>query len=97
MTFVTAGRVGSEYKRCKYFMVMRIAVKLYEIKSGRDGISRFKYVGYVPETDTLDRYIRDKKTRLAKEYAEKNGAVFIAWLKHNDGVPPLYALAAAME
>lgn len=97
MTFVTAGRVGSKYRKYKHFMVMDIGVKLYEIKTGRDGVSRFKYAGCVEGTVTLDRYIRNKKTRLAKEYAKERGAVYIQWLKHNDIVPPLYALAAAME
>lgn len=97
MMFVTAGRVGSTYKRCKHFQVMSIGVKLYKITTGRDGVSRFKYAGFVEGTVTLDRYIRNKKTRLAKEYAKEHGAVYIEWLKHNDIAPPLYALAAAME
>ena len=97
MIFVTAGRVGSSYRRLRHFSVMCIGVKLYEIKTGRDGISRFKYVGSVTDTVTLDRWIRPKKERLAKEYATTNGAVYIKLLKHNDKAPPLYALAAAME
>ena len=97
MTFVTAGRVGCFYKRMGHFNVMRIGVKLYEVKTGRDGISRFKYVGAVEDTITVDRYIRHKKVRLAREYAQEHGAVFIQWLKHNDEVPPLYALVAEAE
>lgn len=96
MTFVTAGRVGSSYRRLQHFFVMCIGVKLYEVKTGRDGISRFKYVGTVQDTVTLDRYIRPKKERLAKEHAQKIDGVYIKYLKHNDKVPPLYALAAAM-
>ena len=96
MIFVTAGRVGSEYRRCKYFMVMRIAVKLYELKTGRDGVTRFRYSGFVPGTDTLDRYIRHKKVRLAKEYAATNNAVYRKWIKHNDVVPPMLALSLSL-
>ena len=96
MLFVTAGRVGAEYRRCRHFMVMRIAVKLYELKTGRDGVTRLRYSGFVPGTDTLDRYIRHKKTRLAKEYAEKNGAVYQQWIKHNDVVPPMMALLLSL-
>lgn len=97
MTFVTAGRVDSFHKRIAHFSVVRMGVKLYKIKTGRDGISRFKYVGSVADTITLDRYIRDKKFRLAREYAKENNAVFIQRLKHNDKVPPLYALMAEAE
>ena len=97
MTFVTAGRVGCFFKRMGHFNVMRIGVKLYEVKTGRDGISRFKYKGAVEDTITVDRYIRDKKVRLAREYAQEHGAVFIQCLKHNDEVPPLYALVAEAE
>jgi hypothetical protein len=97
VTFVTAGRVGSVYKRHKHFMVMHIGVKLYELKTGRDGISRFKYVGAVEGTVTLDRFIRTKKERLAKEHAKKIDGVYLQYVKHNDKAPPLYALAVAME
>lgn len=93
MIFVTAGRVGSEYRRCKHFQVMRIAVKLYELRTGRDGVTRFKYAGFVEGTDTLDRYIRDKKVRLAKEHAVKIGAVYEDRILHNMKVSPLEALA----
>jgi hypothetical protein len=97
MTYVTAGRVGSEYRRCAHFQVMRIAVKLYELKTGRDGETRFKYVGFVPGTDTLDRYIRDKKRKMAKEHAAKIGGVYEDRILHNMKVGPLEALAASLE
>jgi hypothetical protein len=95
--YVTAGRVGSEYRRCKHFLVMRFAVKLYELKTGRDGVTRFKYAGFVPGTDTLDRYLRDKKHRMAKEHAGKIGGVYEDRILHNMKVGPLEALAAALE
>lgn len=97
MMFITAGRVGSMYKRHKHFALMQIGVKVYTIKVGRDGIARFKFVEAVEGTVTLDRYIRHKKERLAKEHAKKIDGVYIKYLKHNDEAPLLYALAAAME
>lgn len=97
MMFVTAGRVGSSYRRLQHFYVMCIGGKVYTIKVGRDGIARFKFVEAVEGTVTLDRYIRHKKERLAKEHAKKIDGVYIKYLKHNDEAPLLYALAAAME
>jgi len=97
MVFVTAGRVGSEYRRCKHFYVMRIAVKLYEMKTGRDGVTRLRYAGFVPGTDTLDRYIRHKKVKLAKEHAAKIGGVYHDFIKHNKVVPPMVALSLSLE
>ena len=91
--FVTAGRVGKEYRRCKHFQVMRIAVKLYELRTGRDGVTRLKYAGFVEGTDTLDRYIREKKMRLAKEHAAKVGGTYRPSIKHNTIVPAIEALA----
>jgi hypothetical protein len=91
--FFTAGRVGSEYRRCKHFQIMRIAVKRYVLKTGRDGVTRFKFVGMVEGTDTLDRYIRPKKDKLAKAHAEATGGVYRRSIKHNQVVPPLEALA----
>jgi hypothetical protein len=95
--YVTAGRVGSEYRRCKHFQVMRFAVKLYELKTGRDGVTRLKYAGFVPGTDTLDRYLSDKKHRMAKEHAAKIGGVYEDRILHNMKVGPLEALAAELE
>lgn len=97
MRFFTAGRVGSTYKRHLYFYVMHIGVKEYAVKVGRDGIARFKFVGAVEGTVTIDRYIRRKKEKLAEEHAAKNGGTYIKVLRHNMQAPPLYALAAAME
>lgn len=97
MRFFTAGRVGSKYKRHLHFFVMHIGVKEYAVKVGRDGIARFKYVGPVEGTVTLDRYIRHKKMKMAEAYAAKNGGTYIRVLRHNMQAPLLYALAAAME
>ena len=97
MRFFTAGRVGSTYKRHLHFYVVHIGVKEYAVKVGRDGIARFKFVGVVDGTVTIDRYIRHKKMKMAEAYAAEKGGTYIKWLKHNDEVPPLYALAAAME
>jgi len=95
--YVSAGRVGSEYRRCKHFQVMRFAVKLYELKTGRDGETRFKYAGFVPGTDTLDRYLRDKKHKMAKEHAAQIDGVYVDRLFHNLKAGPLEALAASLE
>jgi hypothetical protein len=97
MMYVTAGRIGSHYKRCRHFFVMRIGVKLYEMKVGRDGVTRLRYCGHVPETVTLDRYIRGKKVRLAKEHAAKIGGVYRDFIKHNQVVPAMEALCNSME
>ena len=97
MRFFTAGRVGAVYKPHLHFFVMHIGVKEYALKVGRDGIARFKYVGPVEGTVTLDRYIRHKKMKMAEAYAAEKGGTYIEWLKHNDKAPLLYALAAAME
>lgn len=94
---MTAGRVGSAYRQLKHFFVMHIGVKKYEVRTGRDGVSRFKYVGSVADTVTLDRYIRPKKERIAKEWAQSNGAAYLRSIKHNQVVPPLVALAAEFK
>ena len=97
MTFVTAGRVGSAMGRVGHFTVNKYGVKLYEIKIGRDGISRFKYYNYVDGTTTMDRWLRPKKTKLALKLAAEHGWIYREHIRHNDKVDTLLAIAAIME
>lgn len=96
--YVTAGRVGSFFRRtANGFKFMHWGVKVYEIRTGRDGVSRFKFKGAVENTITLDRWLRDKKVRMAQAHAKECGGTYVPSIKHNDQVHPLQALAASME
>jgi len=97
MTYYTAGRVGSKYRQHRHFFVMHIGVKMYEMKTGRDGLTRFKYIGAVEGTVTLDRVIRPKKQKLAQQIAADRGGVYKRQLKHNMKVDPMEALVLAGE
>ena len=97
MTFVTAGRVGSAIGHVGHFTVQKYGVKLYEIKVGRDGISRFKYYSYVDGTTTMDRWLRVKKTKMALKLAAEHGWVYREHIRHNDKVDTLLAMAAMLE
>jgi hypothetical protein len=97
VTFVTAGRVGSAIGRVAHFTVQKYGVKLYEIKLGRDGISRFKFYNCVEGTTTMDRWLRPKKIKLALELAAEHGWIYREHIRHNDKVDTLLAIAAIME
>ena len=73
MTFVTAGRVGSAMGRVGHFTVNKYGVKLYEIKIGRDGISRFKYYNYVDGTTTMDRWQSQRSWRKHERLPDQSG------------------------
>ena len=97
MTYYTAGRVGSVYRRHLHFFVMNIGVKTYEMKTGRDGITRFKYTGVVEGTMTLDRYIRPRKEKLAQQIAAERGGVYQRVIRHNEVVDAMEALVLTGE
>jgi hypothetical protein len=94
MTYYTVGRVGSIYRRYHHFFVFHVGVKMYEPKKGRDGVVRLKFIGAVEGTVTLDRYYRMKKHKLAQTIAAERKGQYRMWIKHNQVLDPLEALAA---
>lgn len=96
MIVYTADRVGSFYRKYKHFKIMNFGVKMYVVKVGRDGIARYKYVGCVTETVTVDRFLRPKKEKLAKDLAAKNGGRYAERIRHNDHLDELAALALTL-
>lgn len=92
--YVTAGRVGSYSRKHQFFRLYRYGVKLYKAHITRKGTAVYRYVGFVPETVTLDRWVRDKKYKLAEAYATEKGLVYRINIRHNQPLPILEALCS---
>jgi len=95
MMYVTVGRIGSYMRSMHHFKLYRFGVKLYKIHVTRKGDTILRYDGHVPDTVTLDRFIRAKAVKRAEEYAEANGFIYRWPIRHNDPVPAFEALIYA--
>lgn len=71
-----------------------MGVKLYKVHITRKGEAVYRYVGFVPDTVTLDRWVRDKKRKLAEAYAAEKGFAYRTNIKHNQPLPIMEALCS---
>ena len=95
MTFVTVGRIGSYRRDMLHFHLVRIGVKLYKIHTTRKGKAVMRYIGFVPDTVTLDRFIREKAIKRGRAYASEHGFEYRSFIKHNTPVSAFEALIYA--